>query len=70
MFGKCPFAFQMQCNVFIMSKRKKDKEEKYILIKFATMGPVHSRVSRGKKITLSLTDKVKLLDFPPISWTF
>ena len=27
------------------------------------MAPVHSRVSRGKKITLSLTDKVKLLDF-------
>ena len=26
------------------------------------MTPVHSRVSRGKKITLSLTDKVKLLD--------
>ena len=26
------------------------------------MAPVHSRVSRGKKITLSLTDKVKLLD--------
>ena len=26
------------------------------------MAPVHSRVSRGKKIMLSLTDKVKLLD--------
>ena len=26
------------------------------------MEPVHSRVSRGKKITFSLTDKVKLLD--------
>ena len=26
------------------------------------MAPVHSRVSRGKKIALSLTDKVKLLD--------
>ena len=26
------------------------------------MAPVHSRVSCGKKITLSLTDKVKLLD--------
>ena len=26
------------------------------------MASVHSRVSRGKKITLSLTDKVKLLD--------
>ena len=26
------------------------------------MAPVHSLVSRGKKITLSLTDKVKLLD--------
>ena len=26
------------------------------------MAPVHSRVSRGKKITLSLTEKMKLLD--------
>ena len=26
------------------------------------MAPEHSRVSRGKKTTLSLTDKVKLLD--------
>ena len=26
------------------------------------MAPVHSRVSRGKKITLSLIDEVKLLD--------
>ena len=26
------------------------------------MTPVHSRVSRGKKVTLSLTDKVKPLD--------
>ena len=26
------------------------------------MVPAHSHVSRGKKITLSLTDKVKLLD--------
>ena len=26
------------------------------------MAPVHLRVSRGKKITLSLTDKVMLLD--------
>ena len=26
------------------------------------MAPVYSRVSRGKKITLFLTDKVKLLD--------
>ena len=26
------------------------------------MAPAHSHVSRGKKITLSLTDKVKLLD--------
>ena len=26
------------------------------------MAPAHSRVSRGKKITLSLTDKAKLLD--------
>ena len=26
------------------------------------MAPVHSHVSRGKKITLSLTDKMKLLD--------
>ena len=26
------------------------------------MAPVHSRVSRRKKIKLSLTDKVKLLD--------
>ena len=26
------------------------------------MAPVHSRVSRGKKIMLSLTEKVKLLD--------
>ena len=26
------------------------------------MAPVHSRLSRGKKITLSLTDKMKFLD--------
>ena len=26
------------------------------------MAPVHSRVSRGKKIMLSLTEKMKLLD--------
>ena len=26
------------------------------------MAPVHSHVSRGKKITLFLTDKMKLLD--------
>ena len=39
----------------------KDKEEKYILTKFTTMAPVRSRVCRGKKITLFLTDKVKLL---------
>ena len=43
-------------------KRTKDKEEKAILTKLTTMAPVHSRVSRGKKIALSLTDKVKLLD--------
>ena len=46
----------------VISKRTKDKNEKDILTKFTTMTPVHSRVSRGKKITLSLTDKVKLLD--------
>ena len=44
-------------------KRAKDKEEKDIRTKFTTIAPVHSRVSRGKKIMLSLTDKVKLLDF-------
>ena len=42
-------------------KRTKDKEDKDILTKFTTMAPVHSCVSRGNKITLSLTDKVKLL---------
>ena len=65
----------MQCNIFIEHKRSiqfipisishlkedtKDKEEKDILTKFTTMAPVHSRVSRCKKIMLSLTDKVKL----------
>ena len=33
-----------------------------MLTKFTTMAPVHSRVSRSKKIMLSLTGKVKLLD--------
>ena len=48
--------------IIIIINRTKDKEEKDILTKFTTMAPVQSRVSRGKKITLSLTDKVKLLD--------
>ena len=65
----------MQCNVFTINiqfdsskfrlviwKRTKDKENKNILTKFTTTAPAHSHVSRGKKITLSLTDKVKLLD--------
>ena len=30
--------------------------------KFTAIAPVHLCVSRGKKITLSLSDKVKLLD--------
>ena len=42
--------------------RAKDKEENDILTKFTTIVPVHSRVSHGKKIMLSLTDKGKLLD--------
>ena len=60
--------------------RTKDKKEKEILAKFTTMAPVQSRVSRGKKITLSLTDKVKLFNLhkqkpqlgcrPLVSWTF
>ena len=45
----------------VIWKRTKDKEDKDILTKFTTMTPVHSRVSRGNKITLSLTDKLKLL---------
>ena len=45
----------------VIWKRTKDKEDKDILTKFTTMAPVHSCVSRGNKITLSLTDKVKLL---------
>ena len=36
------------------------------------MAPVHSRVSRDKKITLFLTDKVNLLDLrkqkPKLGW--
>ena len=39
----------------VIWKRTKDKEEKDILTKFITMAPVHSRVSSGKKIKLSLT---------------
>ena len=45
----------------VIWKGTKDKEEKDVITKFTTMAPVHSRVSRVKKITLSLTDKVKLL---------
>ena len=56
----------------VIWKRTKDKEEKDILTKFTTMSPVHSRMSRGKKITFSLTDKVKLLDLhkqkPKLGW--
>ena len=48
--------------LLVIWKRTKDKEEKDILTKFTTTAPVHSSVSRGKKITLSFTDKVKLLD--------
>ena len=73
---KCPFALQMQCNIFFehglirfiqisishLKDDKKKKEKKDILIKFTTMTPVNSRESCGKKITLSLTDKVNLLD--------
>ena len=43
-------------------KRTKEKEEKYILTKFTSLAPVHSRMSRSKKNTVSLTDKLKLLD--------
>ena len=39
----------------VIWKRTKDKEEKDILTKYITMAPVHSRVSSGKKIKLSLT---------------
>ena len=46
----------------VISKKTKDKEEKDILTRFTTTAPVHAGVSRGKNITLSLTDKVKLLD--------
>ena len=46
----------------VIGKRTKDKKEKDILTKFTTMTPVHSRVTCNKKITFSLTDKVKLLD--------
>ena len=76
MFEKYPFA--LQCNVMSSSninfrfdsskfwlviwKRTKDKKEKDFLTKFTTIAPVHSHVSRGKNITLFLTDKVKLLD--------
>ena len=42
--------------------QSKDNEEKAILTRFTTMALVHVRVSRGKKITFSLTDKVKHLD--------
>ena len=46
----------------VIWKRTKDKEEKYILTKFTFLAPVHSRMSRSKKNTVSLTDKLKLLD--------
>ena len=39
----------------VIWKRAKDKEEKDIQTKFITMAPVHSRVSSGKNIMLSLT---------------
>ena len=45
-----------------MWKRTKDKQEKDILTKFTAMVPVHKSDSRVKKITLSLTDKVNLLN--------
>ena len=41
----------------IWKKTKKD-----ILTKLIAMAPVQSRVSRGKNITISLTDKMRLLD--------
>ena len=46
-----------KCNVMSSSNINVPSDSK-----FTAIAPVHLRVSRGKKITLSLSDKVKLLD--------
>ena len=65
---KCNIMFSSNISVrfdsskfwLVIWKRTKDKEEKdKILTQFTTMVPVHSRLSRGKKIKLFLTDTNK-----------